>query len=59
VTLMVRRPKDPSNIEHLGRAVVVTAHVLIGASLFLFASLLLFKTWRNLAPAPVARGASA
>lgn len=49
VTLMVRRPKDPSNIEYFGRAVVVTLHVVVGASLFLLASLLLFKTWRNLA----------
>lgn len=50
VTLGVRRFKDPSNIEYLGRSLVVSSHVLVGATLFLFATLLVAKSWRNLVP---------
>jgi cytochrome c oxidase assembly protein subunit 15 len=52
VTLMVRRVKDPSNIEYLGRSLVATSHVLVGALLFLSAALLWYRTLRNLEPAP-------
>ncbi len=52
VTLGVRRFKDPSNIEYLGRSFIVSSHVLVGATLFLFATLLVAKAWRNLDPAP-------
>lgn len=50
VTLMVRRVKDPSNIEYLGRSFVVTLHVVAGAALFLSAALLLYRVLRNLEP---------
>ncbi len=52
VTLAVRRPKDASNIEYLGRATVQSAHLVLGASLFLFATLLVAKSYRNLVPQP-------
>ena len=48
LTLAVRRVKDPSNIEHIGRSLVATSHVVIGAALFLSAALLFYKTMRNL-----------
>lgn len=48
VTLGVRNPKDPSNIEYLGRSFIVSMHVVTGASLFLFATLLLARSLRNL-----------
>lgn len=50
VTLGVRRFKDPSNIEYLGRSLVVSSHVIVGASLFLVATLLVARAWRNLEP---------
>ena len=52
VTLGVRRFKDPSNIEYLGRSFIVSSHVLVGATLFLFATLLVAKAWRNLDVVP-------
>ena len=52
VTLGVRRFKDPSNIEYLGRSFIVSSHVLDGATLFLFATLLVAKAWRNLDVVP-------
>lgn len=52
VTLMVRRVKDPSNVEHLERAAVVSTHVVVGAVLFLSAALLAYRAQRNLVPAP-------
>ena len=48
VTLGVRRPKDPSNIEYLGRSLIVSSHVIVGASLFLLATLMFAKTRRSL-----------
>ncbi len=53
VTLMVRRVKDPSNIEHLGRAAVTTLHVVVGAVLFLCVALLLYRLVRNVEPMPI------
>ena len=50
VTLAIRRFKDPSNIEYLGRSAIVSSHVLIGATLFLTATLLVARAWRNLEP---------
>ncbi len=52
VALGVRRVKDPSNVEYLGRSLLVTAHVVVGALLFLSAALLLYRAARNLEPAP-------
>jgi cytochrome c oxidase assembly protein subunit 15 len=51
VTLMVRRVKDPSNIEYLGRSLIATSHVFFGALLLLSAALLWYRTLRNLEPA--------
>ena len=53
--LAVVRPKDPSNIEYLTRSLLVSGHVLIGATLFLLATLILAKSWQNLVPASEAR----
>ena len=47
-TLGVRRVKDPSNIEYLGRSLLVTSHVVVGALLFLTAALLLYRSARSL-----------
>jgi cytochrome c oxidase assembly protein subunit 15 len=52
LTLVLRRPKDPSNIDYLGRGVVVSLHVVFGAVLFLLATLLFARTLRTLVPAP-------
>ncbi len=49
-TLIIRRPKDPSNIEYLGRSMIATAHVVIGATVFVLATLLLARSWRTLEP---------
>jgi cytochrome c oxidase assembly protein subunit 15 len=49
VTLLVRRPKDASNIEHIGLSLLVTVHVLVGATLMLLTALMVFKSFRNLA----------
>lgn len=58
VTLIVRRPKDPSNIEFIGRSLVATAHVAIGATLFVMTTLLLARTWRTLYVPDVAQPSS-
>lgn len=53
VTLAVRNPKhlaSTESAESLGRAAVQSAHVLVGASLSLVATLLVVRTYRNLAP---------
>lgn len=50
VTLGVRRVKDPSNVEYLGRSLVATSHVVVGALLFLSAALLTYRTFRNVIP---------
>ncbi len=50
VTLAVRNPKHQASTEYLGRASVQTAHVLVGASLLLVATLLVSRAFRNLAP---------
>ena len=55
VTLAVRRFKDPSNIEYVGRSLIVSSHVLVGATLFLTATLLVARAWRNLEPVEAAR----
>jgi cytochrome c oxidase assembly protein subunit 15 len=47
-TLAVRRVKDPSNIEYLGRSLVASVHVVVGALLFLSAALLTYRAMRNL-----------
>ena len=49
-SLAFRSPKDPSNIEHLGRAAVISAHVVTGAALFLMATVLCARTFRNVKP---------
>lgn len=48
MTLAVRRVKDPSNIEYLGRSLVASLHVVVGALLFLSAALLTYRAMRNL-----------
>jgi hypothetical protein len=48
MTLAVRRVKDPSNIEYLGRSAVASLHVVLGALLFLTAALLTYRAMRNL-----------
>src|SRR5690606_25298677 len=55
-TLAVRRFKDPSNIEYIGRSLVASSHVIVGASLFLLATLLVARTYRNLIPTPELAG---
>ncbi|MHC4515483.1 MAG: COX15/CtaA family protein [Planctomycetota bacterium] len=50
VTLAIRDPKHEASTESLGRAAVQTAHVLVGASLLLVATLLVARAHRNLAP---------
>ncbi|MCB9887974.1 MAG: COX15/CtaA family protein [Planctomycetes bacterium] len=50
VTLMVRRDKGTTDTETLGRAVVQSLHVLLGATLFLIATILLVRSYRNLVP---------
>ncbi len=55
VTLAVRRFKDPSNIQYIGRSLIVSSHVLVGATLFLTATLLVARAWRNLEPVEIAR----
>jgi cytochrome c oxidase assembly protein subunit 15 len=47
VTLAIRQFKDPSNIEYIGRSLIVSSHVLVGAALFLTATLLVARAWRN------------
>lgn len=46
VTLGVRRVKDASNIEYIGRSILVSGHVVVGAILFMLATLLLVRVWR-------------
>ena len=46
ITLGVRRVKDASNVEYIGRSILVSGHVVIGAILFMLATLLLVWVWR-------------
>jgi len=55
VTLAVRRYKDPSNIEYIGRSLIASSHVIVGATLFLMATLLVARAWRNLQPVELER----
>ena len=50
VTLMVRRPKAAADTESLGRAIVQSAHVILGAFLFVLVTLLAARSYRNLVP---------
>lgn len=50
VTLMVRRPKQSADTESLGRAAIQSAHGLLGALLFVVATLLVVRSYRNLVP---------
>ncbi len=50
VALMVRRPKDSAGTESLGRALIQSAHVILGASLLLLATVLVARSYRNLIP---------
>jgi len=52
ITLAVRSPKDPTNVEYVGRSLLVTSHVVVGALLFLSSSLLVYRSFRNLTAAP-------
>lgn len=46
VTLGARQVKDPSNIEYIGRSIIVSSHVVFGAFLFMLATLLMIRVWR-------------
>jgi cytochrome c oxidase assembly protein subunit 15 len=46
VTLGARQVKDASNIEYIGRSIIVSSHVVCGAFLFMLATLLLVRVWR-------------
>jgi cytochrome c oxidase assembly protein subunit 15 len=50
ITLMVRRPKEVADTESLGRALVQSAHVVLGASLFVVVTVLVARSYRNLVP---------
>lgn len=50
VTLLVRRPKAEADTESLGRAAIQSAHVVLGALLFVVATILVARSYRNLAP---------
>lgn len=50
ITLIVRRPKETADTESLGRAFVQSAHVVLGASLFVVATVLVARSYRNLVP---------
>ena len=54
VTLAIRTPKHEATMESLGRAFVQTAHVLVGATLLLVATLLAVRAFRNVVPIPAA-----
>lgn len=46
ITLGVRRVKDASNVEYIGRSILVSGHVVVGAMMFMLATLLLLRVWR-------------
>ncbi|GDY01338.1 hypothetical protein LBMAG49_06670 [Planctomycetota bacterium] len=52
VALLVRTGKDPSNIEHLWRSSLISAHVLVGALLTVITSLLAAHVCRCTRVAP-------
>ena len=52
ITLLVRRPKAAADTESLGRAAIQSAHVVVGATLFLLATILVARSYRNLVPRP-------
>jgi heme A synthase len=53
LTVIVRGGgKATASLDQLARALVITGHVVVGAVMFLLATLLCARTWRNLTPAP-------
>ena len=50
ITLMVRRPKDRSDTELMGKATLVSVHVVLGAGLLLLVTILVARSYRNLRP---------
>lgn len=50
-TLALRSDKDPSNIERLGAAGVVSGHVVVGAALLCTMALLVYRLHRSVVPA--------
>ncbi|HLU38189.1 MAG TPA: COX15/CtaA family protein [Planctomycetota bacterium] len=55
-TLAVRGGgKATASVEQVGRALIVTGHVVVGAAMFLLATLLCARLFRNVVPAPAAR----
>lgn len=58
-TLLVRHPKDPSNIDRIAHNTIASAHVVVGASVFVIATLLLARVWRTLEVVHPSRDAAA
>ena len=54
ITLLVRRPKALADTESMGRAAIQSAHVVLGATLFMMATILVARSYRNLVPRPEA-----
>lgn len=50
IAIAVRRFKDRSSIEDPVQVLLVSTHVLVGASIFALATLLVVRAWRNLVP---------
>lgn len=51
-TVMVRGGgKETATLDQLARALVITGHVVVGAVMFLLATLLCTRLWRNVEPA--------
>ncbi|MCA8942180.1 MAG: COX15/CtaA family protein [Planctomycetes bacterium] len=58
-TLLVRKPKDPSNIGEIAHNTIASAHVVVGASVFVIVTLLFARVWRTLEVAPASARATA
>ena len=50
VTLIVRRDKGVTDTDTLGRAAIQSLHVILGATLFLIATIQVVRSYRNLVP---------
>lgn len=58
VAIAVRRFKDPSSVDNLAQILLVSSHVLVGATLFALSTLLVARAWRNLVPGMQGQAAS-
>ncbi len=53
ITLVVRGGgKSTASLDQLARALTITSHVVVGAVMFLLATLLCARVWRNAEPTP-------